>query len=103
MKNNFIRGSFKNRLILNLGSQPYADTFIKKSELTKREPEFPLKVYFCKISGIIQIGNKTKPFDRYNKYDYSYTSSNSEYSKNHWNNFCNDVLNFFKFKKNFNI
>lgn len=99
MKTKFIKGSFKNKLILNLGKQPYADTFIKKSELKKKEPEFPLEVYMCKLSGIIQVGNKTKPFDRYNKYDYSYTSSNSEYSRNHWDNFCNNVLNFFKIKK----
>ena len=43
---------------------------IRKNELKRKEPEFPLKVYMCKFSGIVQIGIKTKPSDRYNRYDY---------------------------------
>ena len=53
----------------------------------------------CKESGIIQVGNITKPEDRYNLYDYSYTSGNSEYSRSHWKNFCKDVTENIKIKK----
>ena len=95
----FIPGSFKNKLILNLGLQPYADTFVGKNKLKKKEPLYPLKVYICKKSGIIQVGNITRPEERYNLYDYSYTSSNSEYSKNHWIDFFKDSVKFYNKKK----
>lgn len=95
----FIPGSFKNKLILNLGLHPYADTFVGKNKLKKKEPLYPLKIYVCKKSGIIQVGNITRAEERYNLYDYSYTSSNSEYSKNHWTNFFKDSIKFCNKKK----
>ncbi len=94
-----IAGSKKNKLILDLGKHPFADTFIEKKKLKKKEPIYPLKVFMCKESGIIQVGNITKPEDRYNLYDYSYTSGNSEYSRSHWKNFCKDVTENIKIKK----
>ena len=94
-----IAGSKKNKLILDLGKHPFADTFIEKKKLKKKEPIYPLKVFMCKESGIIQVGNITKPEDRYNLYDYSYTSGNSEYSRNHWKSFCKDVTKNIKIKK----
>ena len=94
-----IAGSKKNKLILDLGNHPFADTFLEKKKLKSKEPTYPLKVFMCKESGIIQVGNITKPEDRYNLYDYSYTSGNSEYSRNHWTNFCQDVIKNTKIKK----
>ena len=94
-----IAGSKKNRLILDLGIHPFADTFIEKKKLKRKEPTYPLKVFMCKQSGIIQVGNITRPEDRYNLYDYSYTSGNSEYSRGHWENFCKDVIKNTKINK----
>ena len=39
-----IAGSKKNRLILDLGIHPFADTFIEKKKLKRKEPTYPLKV-----------------------------------------------------------
>ena len=96
----FVPGSINNKLILDLGLHPFADTFISKNKLKKKEPIISLKVYLCKKTGIIQVGNITKAEERYNLYDYSYTSANSEYSRNHWKNFYKDIIKFLKKKTN---
>jgi len=98
----FVPGSINNKLILDLGLHPFADTFISKNKLKKKEPIISLKVYLCKKTGIIQVGNITKAEERYNLYDYSYTSANSEYSRNHWKNFYKDIIKFLK-KKQINV
>ena len=74
--------------ILDLGLHPFADTFIEENKLHLPEPCYPLECYMNSDTGEISLGIKTKAFERYNLYDYSYTSSNSTYSKNHWNNFA---------------
>jgi len=98
----FVPGSINNKLILDLGLHPFADTFISKNKLKKKEPIISLKVYLCKKTGIIQVGNITRAEERYNLYDYSYTSANSEYSRNHWKNFYKDIIKFLK-KKQINV
>jgi SAM-dependent methyltransferase len=70
--------------IIDLGIHPFSDTFIPKSRLTEAEPVYPLVVALEK-NGYIHLTYPTT--DRYNLYDYSYTSSNSEFSKNHWLDF----------------
>ena len=83
--------------IIDLGMHSFADTFIKKNQLRIDEPKFPLNCYMCKISGHIQLGIITDDKQRYNLYSYSYTSSNSNFSKNHWKNF------YYNISKKFNI
>ena len=78
--------------IIDLGIHPYADTFINKNQLNFSEPFFSLQCFLNPNLGLIQSGVKTNAKDRYNLYDYSYTSSNSLFSKNHWDNFCNVVI-----------
>ena len=67
--------------IIELGMHPYADTFIKKEEYYNSEPIFPLECLLDEDSGLVTLSHKTNPKERYNLYDYSYTSSNSSYSK----------------------
>ena len=86
-----ISNSSKLEKIIDLGFHPYADTFIKKNQVNLSEPIFPLQCYLCKLSGSIQLNHLTNANERYNLYDYSYTSSNSEYSKNHWKKFCDEI------------
>ena len=87
-----ISNSRKIRRILDLGDHPFADTFIKKNDLKKKEPILPLKILLCKSSGCIQTETKTSPLKRYNLYDYSYTSSNSSFSRKHWDNFSLEII-----------
>ena len=79
---------------------PYADTFISKSQLNLSEPIYPLQCYLDEDSSLISLGISTDPNERYNLYDYSYTSSNSEYSKNYWNEYANDVHQALNIKEN---
>lgn len=69
----------------------FADTFVKQNQLGLSEPVYPLECFLNKNSGEIKAGVRTEQHDRYVDYDYSYTSSNSEFSRNHWRNFAREV------------
>lgn len=79
--------------IIDLGMHPYADTFISKDQLHLSEPVFPLECYLNKKNFEIKLGVETNPDDRYNLYDYSYTSSNSSFSRKYWSSYCKDIIN----------
>ena len=78
--------------IIDLGMHPYADTFITSDQLHLSEPIFPLECFLDKKNSHISLGVKTNPDDRYNLYDYSYTSSNSEFSRNYWTSYYKDIV-----------
>ena len=80
--------------IIDLGLHPYADTFIKKNQLKQSEPVFPLKCYINYKSGHIHNFVITNDKSRYNEYEYSYTSANSNYSRKYWEKY------FLNIKKN---
>lgn len=84
--------------IIDLGMHPYADTFISKEQLGLSEPVFPLEVYLNPISGQIQLGYITNDFERYNLYSYSYTSANSQFSRDHWDNYYTTIKERFDIK-----
>jgi len=83
--------------ILDFGQHAYADTFIAEDQLHLSEPVFPLEVYMNSESGSVQLGYASDAEDRYNLYAYSYTSSNSKTSRDHWDEYANTV------KSKFNI
>ena len=93
--------------ILNLGFHPYADTFIEKKYIHQSEPIYQLACELNKKNHLIQNKIKTSDFDRYNLYDYSYTSSNSNYSKNYWKKYFLEINKYLKINnklnKNFKI
>lgn len=74
--------------IVDLGLHPYADTFIGKTQLNLAEPLFPLVCMLCPECGLVQLKFETQDYERYNLYEYSYTSSNSDFSRSHWNDFA---------------
>jgi SAM-dependent methyltransferase len=74
--------------ILDLGMHPFADTFIPSERLYESEPIFPLICGLCTKCGLVQLMCLTNPAARYGQYEYSYTSSNSEYARNHWSEFA---------------
>ena len=94
-----MKRNLKKKIILDLGEHPFADTFISKTKLYISEPIYPLKVLLNNKNGQIETFFKTSPAKRYNMHDYSYTSSNSTFSKNHWNNFSKKVLRNINNKK----
>ena len=85
--------------IIDLGMHPFADTFISEKQYGLSEPVYPLQCFLDKDTGEIKVGYDTKADDRYNLYDYSYTSSNSKVSRNHWRNYAKDVSNKLKLKQ----
>lgn len=70
--------------ILDLGMHAYADTFIPADRLTESEPVFPLQLGLESATGLVQVTISTPAKDRYGLYDYSYTSANSRFSREHW-------------------
>jgi SAM-dependent methyltransferase len=89
--------------IIDLGFHPYADTFINKDQLNYSEPIFQLSCYLNKRTGIIKNSITTDEKSRYNLYDYSYTSSNSEYSRNYWEKYSKDIKQELKINENSKI
>ena len=79
--------------IFDLGMHPYADTFVNKKDLNKSEPVYPLECYLNPQTGFIFNKIITSSEERYNLFDYSYTSSNSEYSRTYWRNFYKNIKN----------
>ncbi len=73
--------------IINLGDHSFADRFIPIKKKKIKDPKFPLILDLCKKCKFIQSKAITNPKDRYVNMDYSYTSSNSIYSKSHWKSF----------------
>jgi SAM-dependent methyltransferase len=74
--------------ILDFGQHSYADTFIAENQLHLSEPVFPLQLFLNPESGLIQLGYMSDDEERYNLYEYSYTSSNSKISRKHWDEFA---------------
>lgn len=93
----------KSKLIFDLGIHPYADTFLEKKHLNKAEPIYPLRCYLNLSNGLIFNDIVTSSEERYNLYDYSYTSSNSTYSRNYWRKYSNYIDLFFKKKREIKI
>jgi 2-polyprenyl-3-methyl-5-hydroxy-6-metoxy-1,4-benzoquinol methylase len=77
--------------IINLGSHSFADRFIPKSKLKFNDPQYPLILDLCDKCKYVQSRHITSPKNRYVSIDYSYTSSNSNYSKNHWIDFASSL------------
>jgi len=86
-----IISSNKSIKIFDLGMHPYADTFIEKKDLHRNEPVFPLQCNLSPQTGFIFNKIITSSQERYNLFDYSYTSSNSSYSRKYWKNFYKNI------------
>ena len=90
MKRNscLVCGSESLEVIVDLGNHAFADTFVPIDKKNNQLVTYNLSCAICHDCGNIQTCSKTNPSDRYSLFDYSYTSSNSRTSQNHWNNFC---------------
>jgi SAM-dependent methyltransferase len=79
------------REIVNLGMHPMADTFVPADRLDAGDRVYPLICDLCVRCGQVQLRTVTDPAERYSEFDYSYTSSNSKTSQNHWIEFAGSV------------
>ncbi len=77
--------------VINLGMHPMADTFVPMSRLSEPDRLYPLIVDLCERCGQIQLRAVTNPSERYVECDYSYTSSNSRVSREHWTHYAEEV------------
>jgi len=87
------------KTIIDLGMHPYADTFIAEDQINLTEPVYPLVCYQDEETGLVKLTHETSAEQRYNLYDYSYTSANSKVSRNHWDSFASDVCSTFPSKR----
>lgn len=84
-------GSPDLRQIIDLGMHPMADTFVAADRLATADRLYPLICDLCARCCQIQLRTVTDPEERYVKVDYSYTASNSQTSRSHWDAFAGDV------------
>ena len=69
---------------LNLGKTPLSNSFLKKSQLRKKEKIFPLHAFVCHNCLLVQLEEFENPKNIFSKYVYfsSYSKSWLEHSKN---------------------
>lgn len=77
--------------IIDLGMHPFADSFIPPDMESVSEPVYPLQCGLCSNCGYIQNVYLTEPEERYNLYPYSYTSSNSNFARSHWDTYALEI------------
>lgn len=78
--------------VIDLGMHPYADTFIPAERFGAHEKVYPLICVLDPLNGYIHNKYETNAFQRYNEYDYSYTSDNSQTAIVHWREFSSKVI-----------
>jgi 2-polyprenyl-3-methyl-5-hydroxy-6-metoxy-1,4-benzoquinol methylase len=83
--------------IIDLGKHPLADSFLKRNQI-KLEKKEKLECFINTKTKKIFLKSKFPANYRYNNVDYSYTSSNSRLSREHWENFQNVVEKKYKIK-----
>jgi SAM-dependent methyltransferase len=78
--------------VIDLGYHPLADTFLSEDLLFGPEITYPLQLGLCRSCGHVFTLCSVSPEDRYQKNDYSYDSSNSKVSIEHFKEFARDVI-----------
>ena len=74
---------------LDLGNQPLANSFLKKSEIA-HEKKFPLQLLLCKKCFLSQLSVVVKPELIFS--DYDYLSSSSKALQNHYKKLCQFLI-----------
>lgn len=90
--------SKKLKPILNLGSTPPANSFLKKKQLDNNSEQFfPLKVNLCPLCRQLQLSHVVHPDILFR--DYVYVSSTSPVFIKHFEDYALDVAKSLKIKK----
>lgn len=80
--------------IIDLGQHGFADSFFPKSQMELALQSAPLVCQLDQDSGLVQLLNLTESDQRYAGLEYSYTSSNSQTARAHWQDFISRVNDF---------
>jgi len=80
-------------LIVDLGAQPLANSFLSREALARMEPTYPLPLLYCSTCHLVQIPAATKPDAIFR--DYLYMSSFSQTWLDHARNFVDQVTQRF--------
>ncbi|MBP7006513.1 MAG: class I SAM-dependent methyltransferase [Candidatus Pacebacteria bacterium] len=78
---------------LDLGNQAFANSYIKKSDLKKKELKAPLQVLFCKKCKLAQLGNIVSRKHIFR--DYAYLSSTSPQLESYFKEYTTHVVSMF--------
>jgi hypothetical protein len=81
---------------LDLGKQPLANGFLTKVQF-KDEQKFPLKVYFCKNCGLVQLLDVVSPKFLFEDYAY-YTARSSKALPQHFKDFAETISREYSLK-----
>jgi len=77
-------------LMLSLGMSPLANSYLKKADLNKMEPTFPLDVYICNRCFLVQLSEYESPENIFS--DYAYFSSYSDILLNHAREYAQMII-----------
>ena len=83
--------------VFDFGPTPFANEFLKKSDIDKGELYFPLEVLLCKDCYFLTLGHVGNPKILFG--NYVYVSSTSKVFIKHFEKFANDFLNKYQFHK----
>jgi len=78
--------------VIDLGFHPLADTFLTESMLHEPEVWYPLQLGLCHSCGHVFTLFSVSAEDRYQKNEYSYDSSNSKVSIEHFKEFAEAII-----------
>ena len=84
---------------LSLGPSPVANSFLKKDDLSKMEPFYPLDIYVCKKCFLVQL-KEFEPAKKIFSSDYAYFSSYSQSWLKHSKRYVEMIIKKLNLDKN---
>ena len=75
--------------VINLNSTPLANSFLKRSELQKKEKYYPLKVNFCNNCYHLQLSHIVKAKKMFD--NYLYLTNTSKQNRDHFKEYADQV------------
>jgi len=85
-------------MVLSLTPTPPGNSFLKKGEIDKAEPCYPLDLYFCNRCHHVQLGHVVDPKILYQN-DYTYVSGTSAHFVRHLEVYAEDMVRRFGLKE----
>jgi 2-polyprenyl-3-methyl-5-hydroxy-6-metoxy-1,4-benzoquinol methylase len=83
--------------VIDLKKTPLANSFLKISELKRKEKFYPLKVNFCKNCSHLQLSHTVNAKNMFD--DYLYLTNTSKQNRDHFKNYANKIKKLIEKKK----
>lgn len=93
--------SVKLKTVINLSATPLANSFLKKSDLKKKEKYFPLKVNFCNNCYHLQLSHIVNPKKMFD--NYLYLTNTSKQNRDHFKEYAKEVKKKIRSKSKISI